>query len=166
MRDVTDDDPDPDELREAEALARALERGVDPSGDLPDDAFSAAALLRYGTVDGALSDERRDAILEEVLSTARAPRVEERAPLLRWLRWLVPVAGLAGAAAAALLVVQLQTQVAPSAHAELPPPPVELLRAQASAAGRATPEAIAELDRRMRGYRGAFHGSLNERYGR
>jgi hypothetical protein len=154
-------EPTEEELREAAALAQALDRGSARDG-LPDDALQMAAMLRYGTDGGELGEERSDALLEEALRTARPrrPRAEKGA----WWRWLVP-AGLVTAAAAAALVGVLATRggEAPTTAAALPEPPSSLLQAQAAAAAGDDPEA---LDRAMEAHRAAVLERLGERYER
>ena len=77
-------EPTEEELREAAALAQALDRGSAREG-LPDDALAIAAMLRFGADGGELDDERADAILDEALSSARPrrPRAEKGV----WWRW-------------------------------------------------------------------------------
>ncbi len=154
-------EPTEEELREAAALAHALDRGSAKDG-LPDDALQMAAMLRYGADGGDLDEERSDAILEEALRTARPrrPRAEKGA----WWRWLVP-AGLVTAAAAAALIGVLATRTgeAPATAAALPEPPSALLQAQAAAAAGDDPEA---LDRAMEAHRAAVLERLGERYER
>jgi hypothetical protein len=170
-------EPSEEELAEAEALARALERGTGTEA-LPDDALSTAALLRYSQDGGELADERKSAILDEVLATAKpkpAPATVEK-PLLGWLKWLVPIGGLGAVAAVALaLLVAMPSaspdtapsasEVATVAPTDLPAPGVALLRAQAEAASAAEGADVV-LASEMRTYRGALFAALEERYGR
>src|SRR5690348_192369 len=93
-----DDDPTEDELREAEALAKALERGTARSA--PEDALGAAALLRHANHGSALSDETADRILADALAHARPPSPAPR----RWRLFGVLGLAFAGAVAAAFLV--------------------------------------------------------------
>lgn len=159
-RDDTDDidafdefgelEPTEEELAEAEALARALERGVADAP--PEDALEAAAVLRFSRDGGRLAPERGEAILETVLAEARPASPPQRAPL--W-RWLVPVS-LAAVAA----VVALTLRPPAARPLALPAPSEALLRAQAAAAagdGRA-------LDEAMASYRGEVLASLEGRY--
>ncbi len=163
---MTEDDdmdlePTEEELREAAALAQALDRGSAREG-LPDDAFEIAAMLRFGADGGELGEDRSDAILEEALRTARPrrPRAEKGA----WWRWLVP-AGLVTAAAAAALIGVLATQApeTPTTAAVLPDPSSALLQAQAAAAAGDDPAA---LDRAMEAHRAQVLERLSERYER
>src|SRR5437870_4961890 len=79
-RNMTDEKaPTPEEQREAEALARALDG---QPADAPPDALEAAALLR-GSRDAELSDARARAVRERVL------------PRLRHWHWLAPLGTLA-----------------------------------------------------------------------
>jgi hypothetical protein len=130
-----DDAPSPEELREAEALARALEG--DPGVAAPADVLPVVQLLRHAHSPAQLSDERSQALAARlrVAPVARARR--------RW--WLV--APLAAAAAAGMLFASLRgtpvTELRPSGA---------LLAAQAAAA-RGDRAALERLDREMRSYR-------------
>lgn len=166
---MTDDDPmaeDPmadlaeEELREAEELARALDRGS--ADDPPDDALSAAALLRYSQGGGELAGARQDEIFAEVLETAR-PKRPALAKKRGWLAWLLPAGGVAMTAAAVALAVGLQAPGAPVA-VELPAPDQGLLTAQASAAADTSTRAAEALASQMRTYRGDVFAALEERY--
>ena len=160
--DIDDDlEPTEEELREAAALAQALDRGSAREG-LPDDAFETAALLRFGTDAGELDEGRADAILDEALRSARPRR--PRAAKAPWWRWLVP-AGLVTAAAAAAVVGVLVSGEAgpPETAASLPAPSSALLRAQAAAAAGDDPEA---LDQAMEAHRAEIFDRLGERYQR
>src|SRR5688572_33450767 len=91
---MKDDEPTPEELREAEALARALES--DPSGSAPPpEALEVAALLRHAHGEGQLDPARAQAMAARLRGLVRPPR-------RRWLWLAAPL--LAGAAAIALLV--------------------------------------------------------------
>lgn len=158
---MSEQDPRPDEEREAEALAHALERGHG-SDELPEDALETAALLRYGQDGGELGRERSEAILEEVLGSARAP---ESKPSPSWLKWLVPLGGLAAAGAAVLIALRVVGPGGDATAVAMPEPDVELLRAQAEAAA-GSDEAASALSSRMRDHRGQLVVALGERYGR
>ncbi len=152
MTSPDDDAPTADELREAEALARALEAG--PGGrDAPDDALGAAALLRYAKDGGALAPDRAERILAAALPKKR------RSPVLarRW-GWFGAL-GLGFAAAATALLV-----LSPRRSEALPPPPRGLLEVEASAATESAD--LDALNREMKSYRGAVYASLEERYRR
>jgi hypothetical protein len=127
------------ELRDAEALARALEHG-EPG---PLDALGAAQLLRASR--GELSELRQRAVLEHVWRSRRS--------------WRIVLMG-AVAAAAACLFFLAQAQ----APARLPDPPIQLLRAQLAAARPGAP-AEAQLDAEMAGYRRQVFAALERRYG-
>lgn len=178
---MSDEEPTEEELREAEALVQALERGSSRNA-LPEDALETAALLRYSRDGGALPEERRRAVLDDLLANAKPAEAAGRARSARrarWLRWLVPLAGLGAAAGAVLLMTVTAGQQEPMPSAaqestaqestaprfELPPPPAELLTAQAAAAGGTAREAEA-LSTRMRGYRREVYAALEARYGR
>ncbi|HKO90009.1 MAG TPA: hypothetical protein VJU61_02590, partial [Polyangiaceae bacterium] len=106
---------DADEIAAASALARALE-GRSTAG-VPDSALETAALLRYSSAAGELSNERRAALREQVLASVPAvsPRsgsVGAGSPRQRFWRWFGLVMPLAGAAAALWLVVGAFRQAA------------------------------------------------------
>lgn len=160
---MNEDDPtlDEQELREAEALARALDRGS-ADDELPDDALSAAALIRYSAGGGVLSAEREDAVLEEVLAAAdrvRGRQAAPRAPVPLW-RWLFGAAGLAASVALVLLIVTGPGEASPTA---LPAPDARLIEAQL--ARLEDPAADERFDEAMRGYRGDVYAALEARYG-
>ncbi len=160
---MSDDEPTEEELREAEALVRALERGSAQEA-LPEDALETAALLAYSRDGGALSDERRAAILDDLLANAKLPQPKStRGP--SWLAWLLPAVGVAAAAGVALLVVVTAERATPPAAAGLPAPPPALLTAQAAAAGGTRREAEV-LGERMQSYRGEVYAALEARYPR
>lgn len=162
---VDDEAATAQEDRQADALARALERegGAD---DLPEDALEAAALLRYSLDGGELPADRKAAILEEVLSTARAPG--RAAPsdrprgLAPWRRWLWPAGGLAAAASVALaLWVTVHNPSVPE-PTRLPAPTAALLAVQLQAAGGSGD--VAQLSGEMRTYRHEMYAALGRRY--
>lgn len=156
---MTDEDTfDPEELREAEALARALERGTAHDA-LPEDALQTAALLRYGAGSGVLAEARERAILEDVL--AAAERVAARRPVARpWRAW----AAIVGVAlAAGLVVLVLRRPGDERLPSGLPPPSAALVEAQL--ARLEDPSADARFDAEMRDYRGSVYAALEARYG-
>ena len=149
-----DDEPTPEELREAEALARALE-GATPESAPPPEALEVAALLRHAKSGGELDPSRAQAIAAGLRASVRP---------LRRRRWLWIAAPLAvGAAGLLLLPVTLTRRESHSFPVgitgpkprPLPAPPASLLAAQAQAA-RGQPRALAELDTQMRTYRQAL----------
>ena len=151
------EDYDDDELREAEALARALDRGHAEDG-LPEEALQTAALLRYSADGGALPADREAAILEEVLEEAeraarRRPAREAAPPLWRWALGLLGV----GAAVAALLLLVIGPSPDPTA---LPTPTAALVGAQIDRL-QGDDEGFEE---QMRSYRGEVYAALEERY--
>ena len=161
---MTEEELSPEEREEAEALAHALERGV-ARASLPEDALEAAALLRFSQDGGALPEDRMKAILDQVLAEARPMQAAEPASPMRWLRWLLPVAGVGVAAAAAVALMVTAVEPPPPAAA-LPAPDARLLRAQAEVASGGDGEALATLDHEMSQYRGAMLAALTEHYER
>lgn len=154
---MDDEEPTEAELREAEALARALARGHAPPGT-PEDALGAAAFLRHAKDGGALDPSRAEAILTDALARARPP------PARAAWRWRIFGAlGLAAAGAAgAFLVARAPTR---SPDAALPVPPRALLEAQIDAAGGRV-ASLDALSTETRGYRATVYGSLRNRYGK
>jgi len=91
---MKDDEPTPEEQREAEALARALDG--DPAGSAPPpEALEVAALLRHAHGDGQLDPARAQAMASKLRTGVPRPR-------RRWPWLLVPLA--AGVTAVALLI--------------------------------------------------------------
>jgi hypothetical protein len=130
-----DDAPSPEELREAEALARALEG--EPGVAAPDDVLPVVQLLRHAQRPAELAPERSQALAARLRAEpgGRARR--------RW--WLV--APLAAAAAAGALFASLRGTPGHELR-----PSGALLAAQAAAA-RGDRAALERLDREMRDYR-------------
>lgn len=155
---IDDDDIDEHELREAEALARALERGSASDG-LPDDALAAAALIRYSQDGGALAKAREDALLEDVLAAADRIRRREprRAPAWRWLF------GALGVAAVTTLLLLVARAPQPPAPTALPTPGPRLLELHVARLEDAAAEP--RFDSQMRAYRGEVYAALEARYG-
>src|SRR6185436_10430389 len=126
---MKDEEPTPEELREAEALARALD-GAPSEAAPPPEALETAALLRHGG--GELDPARAQALAAKLRAEVR-PR-----PRRRWWPVLVPLA--LGAAVLVLLPVTMTLQrpattappgVVSSESAGLPAPTAALLTAQA-----------------------------------
>jgi hypothetical protein len=139
-----DDAPSPEELREAAALARALEG--EPGVDAPADVSPVVHLLRHAHNPAQLPPERSQALAARLRAEPMA-----RARRRRW--WLAaPLA----AAAAGLLFASLRGTFAPRPP---PRPSGALLSAQAAAA-RGDRAALDRLDREMRGYRRALFRQL------
>lgn len=161
-------DPTEEEIREAEALARALEGEV--RDEAPTDALETAALLRASQDRGELSELRQRAVQKRVLEAeaAAAPDGHEAAgeddeeaeePGTRWLRWVAPAATVAAAAAVMLVFIPGDRPVGTS----LPPPGSGLLRAQAAAArGEAADAAMLQVG--MRRFRARYFAALERRY--
>lgn len=150
-----EDEPTPEELLEAAALARALERGQS-HGAVPDDALVAAHLVRYARDGGALDPARGEAILAEALERARL-KASSRARRFTWLGMLA-----LGAAAAATLYFSPRAN---ETAARLPPPPQALLGAQVEAM-RGQGAGLAALEAEMGPYRARVLLSLEESYSR
>ena len=143
-------DPTPEELRDAEALARALEAQAQ-AGDAPRDALETAALLRYARDGGALSPERESALGDRLGAHAAV----RSAAGSRRARILVPaLAGTLAAAASVFLALRASTP-----RIDAPAPRLELLTAQARAAAR-EPGALAALDLEVQRHRRALHANL------
>lgn len=154
---TNDDEPTEAELREAEALARALDGGRgDP--EMPDDALGTAAYLRYAKDGGALDSDKEEAILADALARARPPRAR---PAWRWR--IFGALGLA-ATGAALVFIVARAPIGDAADT-LPAPPRALLEAQIDAAGGRV-ASLDTLTAETRDYRAAVYGALRDRYGR
>jgi hypothetical protein len=169
-------DPRPDaepsdmELREAEMLARALERGVSPEAP-PEEALEAALLLRVAQ-DPALSSSRRQAIWEELAGhrslSVRSTHESEEVRPFAWFWLLVPAFGV-GALVLYLGVGDTQSGLVAmkAAAAEgIPPPSPQLLEAQARLLGARAPTSSErrEFTERMGEYRSAVLSVLEERH--
>ncbi|MEM1418402.1 MAG: hypothetical protein AAGH15_26140 [Myxococcota bacterium] len=158
---MSDDDeslpPTADELREAAALAAALDRSHG-APELPVDAFAAAGVVRYARDGGALEDAAAERILDDVLAAVPGPAPAAERPWWKrpWVLLLPTGVGIAAAGAAILLTLRPGVP-----GGDLPRPSVALLRAQAEAASGGSSDALdAELTR----YRATLHASLEERY--
>ena len=140
---MTDEkEPTPEEQREAEALARALEG---QEANAPADVLEAAALLRASR-SAELSDVRARAIRQRIL------------PVRHW-HWMAPLGAL-GAALATLIVMFVARRQVPT---PLPAPSPALLSAQAESARPKGADAQL-LDREMVAYRARVLGALEARY--
>jgi hypothetical protein len=144
---MKDDEPTPEELREAEALARALDGGA-PESAPPPEALEVAALLRHAHGDGRLDPAREQALGARL-------RAEVRPPRRRRLWLLAPL--LVGATAVLLLIPRSRPRL--PELTTLPPPSAALLAAQAEAA-RGKGPALAALDAQMRAYRRELYERL------
>ncbi len=172
---MIEDEPTPEELEEARALAKALDGGsassreanADANADAnagttepPRDALEAAALLRYSQNDG-LDPARAKEIGEEF---ARAPEAVDApsrpgdAVSLDLRRWalVVPAAAIVAAAAAVAILWR-------APEGELPPPHLALLRAQTEIIV-APGEGLAELQEQNNRYRERWLVSMRDRY--
>jgi hypothetical protein len=154
---MKDDEPSPtpEELREAEALARALD-GAPSDAAPPPEALETAALLRHGG--GELDPARAQALAAKLRAEVR-PR-----PRRRLWPVLVPLAlGVAVLVILPSALLLRSRQLPPSAvsPAGLPAPTAALLAAQAEAA-RGHEQALGALDAQMRSYRRALFARLQE----
>ena len=172
-----DEEPTEEELREAAALAAALESEAparpdgapappsEPAQAPPADALEAAALLRHARAPIVVPPAHEPIAAAQVRPAldARAARRRRRA------RVWVATSLLAPAAAAAwmLFATTLHRQAAPPFAPVVPPPPADLLAAQAEAtrAGPRASAALATLDLKMRAYRRQYHDGLRRRGG-
>jgi hypothetical protein len=147
---MSEREPRAEELREAEALARALEGGK--QGDAPGDAAEMAALLRAAGRQGTLSPERSRAVLEDVQRERRSPR---------WRRRMM-VMGTAAAAVALALTATFSLRRS-AAGARMPRPQARMIAAQINAARGGN---LVALEVETRVYRTAMYASLASRYRR
>jgi len=129
---MSDQEPTAEELAEAETLARELERldgrTLDAStaqlanlAPAPADALEVAALLRLMQPSAALTEERREALLEALQAAPQAQTGKgaraKRSKLRRIVRW----SGVLSAAAVALLaVMRLRPEARPPVPAVVP----------------------------------------------
>ena len=142
-------EPTPEELAEAEALARALDGA--PSRDLAE--LQTASLIRESMRPPASLDGIEEKVWSEHIGAHR-----------RRLRWGV---GLSALAAGVLLLVGTSFVSRESAPAPgplaMPSPDVALLRAQLAAARPGAPQEAAE--QAWEGYRARSYDALLSRYG-
>ena len=161
--------PSPEELREAAALAAALE------GDAAAKADAGAARrrvrgIRRARSGGVSCGNARTPLAvpaahEAIVTTHAAPALDaRRVRRSRRARSWIATSLAATAAAGWLLFAMTLNHRAPSrtAAAPLPPAPADLLAAQAEAArgGSQTRAALAALDLKMRDYRRQYQQSL------
>jgi hypothetical protein len=168
---MSDENPTPEEQREAEALARALEGSTE---DAPRDALEVAALLGYA--------QGRDVADDGLLARARDAALEAKVLPMRRRRGRVMAGFLGTAAVAALALLSVmpprmsapeQSVRAPSAEAPEPAVAAEaptrsslarVLDAQADALAR--PELpLSALSEASAAHRRDLLASLSERYG-
>lgn len=152
---MSDPTPTDEELREADALAEALD-AKDPSSGAPADALQAAQLLRFSKDNSALTPEQ--------LARGKAALELDLAKRRRRFRWR-----RGGPIQAALLILAIITVAVHLARSPSPPAPVvteavdrEVLLAQARAVAAHDP---AQLDAAMRSYRGPWLAKLEKHYG-
>ena len=154
-----DEAPSEEELAEAAALSRALDRGTAHS--VPEDALEAAALLRISQ-QPELTDDRAKGLWAELESQAKfRGGAAEPDGKRRWLWALIPA--LAGVAAI-LVLVEGQEKPAPVGVVEglIPMPSAALLQAQAQYMQSEDPQTRAAFSERMGEYRAVVLASLEE----
>jgi hypothetical protein len=162
-----DEQPSQEELREAAALAAALE--TDPAGGgAPTDALETAALLRHARAPLAVSPAH-----EPVAAAHVAPALDaRRMPRPRRSRMWIAISLVAPAAAAGWLFLahspmRGHRHIQPTVYVGPPAPSSDLLAAQAAATrGDGKPgAALARLDLEMRAYRRQYHEGLRRVHG-
>ena len=157
-----------EELREAAALADALEGGgaTDPSapGAPRADALETAALLGHARAPIAVPPALEPRVMAEVAAAldARRARGRRRARL-----WIATSLIAPAAAAAWLLFATVASRQAPVSAQPPPAPTADLLAAQAEATrgGGQAGAALARLDTEMRAYRRRYHERLRRGLG-
>jgi hypothetical protein len=169
-----DDEPSPsdDEVREAQALAAALEPDAAARKDgaaavtpAPGDALETASLLRQTRPPLAVPPAHEPVAAAHVAPALDARRSRGRRRARVWLA--TSLVAPAAAAAWLLFATTLSRHAAPPA-AHLPPrPTADLLAAQAEATrgGGQAGAALAALDSKMRAYRRQYHEDLRRRGG-
>jgi hypothetical protein len=162
-----DEQPSDEELREAAALAAALEGDAGGAVDAapPADALETAALLRHTRSPIAVPPPAEATVSAQVAPALDARRARGRRRARIWIATTL----VAPAAAAAWLLVATTT----GRHASLSAPPwtvppaptADLLAAQAEATrgGSRASAALARLDLEMRSYRRQYHQNLRNR---
>jgi hypothetical protein len=191
---MSDEELDPKELAEAEALARALE-GKEPSEDAapaPADALQAAALLRHGRGHSELGAERGETLLGELTrerfevanqpSAASTPDNVVALEVKTRRRSLASVAAvsvmLACAAAVLLMIFRPQASLAPRGSTTASAPnnaSVKLARELMPAATPALlsaqakyvtgePDSSTHFEAQMQSYRQAMFRALESAY--
>lgn len=167
---MVDELPDPEERREAEALARALEG--EPAGDASTEELLQMAELLSAAADHAPLGEAEMARVWEAIDVESAPSRRSR-------RWIAPF-GVVAAAAASLLIVSLQQAAAPDASMaptmvemememaaseeaparDLASPLDALVEAQRASLESEDEDALARRERATAAYREAWIGAL------
>jgi hypothetical protein len=165
-----DEQPTEEELREAAALAAALEgapaaaAGADPAA-APADALETAALLRHARAPLVVPPALEPIAAAQAGAVLDARRARRR---LRGRAWMIPAIAAPAAAAVFLFTMTLRQTAPPPTTAGAPPPPADLLAAQAQATrgGREASAALATLETKMRAYRRQYHDGLRRGGGR
>jgi hypothetical protein len=161
-----DEQPTEDELREAAALAAALETDgapADAGAAAPADTLETAALLRHARAPLVVPPA------QEPIATARAVEaLDARRTRGRRTRVWIGASIVAPAAAATwLLFAMTARREAPPRPIQPPAPSASLLAAHAEATrgGDGARAALARLDLEMRAYRRQYHDDLRRRGG-
>jgi len=168
-----DEEPTEEELREAAALAAALEPGAAARKDgargdaapAPGDALETAALLRQARAPLAVSPAHEPIAAAHVAPALDARRSRGRRRARVWIA--TSLVAPAAAAVWLLFAMTVSRQAAPPA-ANLPPAPTaDLLAVQAAATrgGGQASAALAALDSKMRAYRRQYHEGLRRHGG-
>jgi hypothetical protein len=165
-----DDNPTEEELREAAALAAALEgdaaRPDAGEGAAPADALETAALLRHARAPLAVPPAHEPIAAARAAPVLDARRAGGRRRSRRWIgaSLIVPMAAAAWLMYAA---VRSTSEMALAPPERPPAPTADLLAAQAEAirGGSNAGAALAALDSKMRAYRRQYHEDLRRRGG-
>jgi hypothetical protein len=163
--DGEDQEPTEAELREAAALAAALEgeRAAETSAvaAAPDDALEAAALLRHARAPIVVPPAAEPAVAAQVAPALDARRTRGRRARI----WIATSLVAPAAAAVWLLAATIGGRPAPLSALPPPAPSADLLAAQAQATrgGGQAGAALARLDVEMRAYRRRYHEGLRRR---
>ena len=163
-----DEQPSEEELREAAALAAALENDAGGGAGAPSDALETAALLRQARAPLMVSPAH-----EPITAGQVAPALDgRRTPRPRRGRMWIALSVVAPAAAAGWLFfaqrpMQRLRPIQPKIYVAPPAPSSDLLAAQAAATRGGGPAgaALARLDQEMRAYRRLYHEGLRRGHG-
>jgi hypothetical protein len=161
MKPEDEQPPSEEELREAEALAAALEqdaRGANAEAGPPGEVLETAALLRHARTPLAVPPAHEPIAAAQSAEALDARRARGRRRVARWITTSLVVP----AVAAAFLLVRPTSERAPALRSASPAPSPSLLAAQAAATrgGSDVGAALARLDLEMRAYRRQYHEGL------